>query len=242
MAAEVGSALPCASGSAASALHLLGGPYVVVGGRRRELPEGSKRLVVLVAVSGGRMNRRVAAGTLWPEGDDVRAAGNLRSALWRLRGAGIDIVDGDKTTLWLRAGTVVDVQEVLDWAERLIEGPVRLGDLDPTLRWPDARDLLPGWFDDWIIFERERLRQRVFHGLEALSHLLVLAGRPVEAVRAAHTAVDMDPLRESAQRALVRAQLAAGDAAAARVSYDTYRAAALRWLGVPPSRELTALL
>jgi hypothetical protein len=51
-------------------------------------PEGSKRLVIFVTLNGGRVNRRRAAGTLWPCCDDVCAAGNLRCALWRLRVTG----------------------------------------------------------------------------------------------------------------------------------------------------------
>src|SRR5690349_1193595 len=56
-------------------LHLFGGPYVTFGGGRRDVPEGSKRLLVYVALQRGRVERRSAAGALWPVGDDVRASG-----------------------------------------------------------------------------------------------------------------------------------------------------------------------
>src|SRR5687767_10453177 len=46
-------------------LCLLGGPFVVKHGQRLEIPEGSKRLLMFVALTGGRVNRRHAAGTLW---------------------------------------------------------------------------------------------------------------------------------------------------------------------------------
>ena len=239
MTAELGSAFAapdCAS------LHLLDGPYAVVDGVRRELPEGSKRLVVFVALAGGRVDRRSAAGVLWPDGGDVRAAGNLRSALWRMRGAGIDLIDGDKTALWLRAGTAIDLRCISDWAGRLIEGTARGSDLDPSPCRLQACDLLPGWYDEWVVFERERLRQRVLHGMEALGRQLVRAQRPHEAVAAARRVVAFDPLRESAQRVLVEAQLAAGDTAGARASYAVYRDAALRLLGAPPSDALSALV
>jgi DNA-binding SARP family transcriptional activator len=225
----------------ATALHLLDGPCVLVGGRRRELPDGAGRLVVFVALR-GRIDRRTAAGVLWPECGDARAAGNLRSALWRMRGSGIDLVDGDKTALWLRCGTTVDVHLVSEWAGRLIGGVAGAGDLDPDLCRPEACDLLPGWFDDWVIFERERLRQRVLHGIEALGRLLVRAGRADEAVVAARCAAAVDPLRESAQRVLVEAQVAAGDVPGALASYSAYRAAALRAWGAPPSAALAALV
>src|SRR5580692_9687981 len=77
-------------------LHLFGGPFVTCEGRRLEVPEGSKRLLVFVALHRRRIERRYAAGALWPTGDDIRAAGNLRSALWRLNGAGIQVLSTDK--------------------------------------------------------------------------------------------------------------------------------------------------
>ena len=74
------------------------------------MPEGSKRLLAFVALRRGRVERRHAAGTLWPVGDDGRAAGNLRSALWRLRGADIEIMQCDKWSLRLADEVAVDVQ------------------------------------------------------------------------------------------------------------------------------------
>lgn len=50
------------------------------------------------------------AGTLWPFGDDLRATGNLRSSLWRLRQAGIDVIHTDKFSLGLAEGVRVDVE------------------------------------------------------------------------------------------------------------------------------------
>ena len=77
----------------APAVLLFGGPSVLVRGQRLEVPEGSKRLLVFIALSEGAIDRRHAAASLWPDGTDERAAGNLRSALWRLRCARIDIIE-----------------------------------------------------------------------------------------------------------------------------------------------------
>ena len=52
-------------------LHLFAGPYVTVGSRRQEVPEGSKQLLAFVALRRRRVERRKAAGTLWPFGDDA---------------------------------------------------------------------------------------------------------------------------------------------------------------------------
>src|SRR4051812_2517977 len=85
-------------------VRLVGGPSVSVGAGRHAVPEGSKRLLAFVALERGTVERGRTAGVLWPTVEDGRVAGNLRSALWRLRGAGIDVLVTDKLTLSLKAG------------------------------------------------------------------------------------------------------------------------------------------
>ncbi len=230
----------CVRRDGAPVLHLFGGPYVTLDGYRQEVPEGSKRLLAFVALRRTRVERRHAAGTLWPLGGDGRAAGNLRSALWRLRGAGIDILDVDKWSLSLNPNVVVDLHLATKWATRLVEGASTVADLTVSRSWLDALDLLPGWYDDWALIERERLRQRVLHALEALSRNLANVGRFADAVEAAMVAVSTEPLRESAQRALIDAHLAEGNFGEALRSYQTYRTLVRRELGVDPSPDLTA--
>jgi DNA-binding SARP family transcriptional activator len=103
-------------------------------------------------------------------------------------------------------------------------------------------DLLPGWYDDFVIFERERLRQRLLHALEALSRLLVDARRYAQAVEVALEAVHAEPLRESAHRTLLEAHLAEGNLVEARRGYCGYRDLIRRDLGVEPDPALAALV
>jgi DNA-binding SARP family transcriptional activator len=223
-------------------LHLFGGPFVVSGRRRADVPEGSKRLLVFVALHRGRVERRYAAGTLWPVADDVRAAGNLRSALWRLKGAGIELLSADKHGLALRDDVAIDLHVVNAWAARLIAGSCTPDDLRIMPWGVDAIDLLPGWYEDWALTERERVRQRLLHALEALSRKLIDAYRCAEAVEVAMMAVGAEPLRESAQRTLIEAHLAEGNRVEARRSFDVYRDLLDRELGADPDPELAAIV
>ena len=223
-------------------LHLFGGPFVTCEGRRLEVPEGSKRLLVFVALHHGRIERRYAAGALWPTGDDIRAAGNLRSALWRLKGAGIRVLSADKHGIAMHDDVFVDLHIISSWAARLIGGSASGDDLRIMPWGIDALDLLPGWYDDWALIERERIRQRLLHALEALSHRLVQLRRCAEAVDAAMMAVGSDPLRESAQRALIEAHMAEGNVVEGRRSFDAYRELLARELGTEPSQELAAMV
>ena len=227
---------------APSILHLFGGPFVTCGRQRLEIPEGSKRLLAFVALHRGRIERRYAAGALWPTGDDIRAAGNLRSALWRLNGAGIQILSADKHGLAIRDDVLVNVHIIRAWAGRLIGGSASRDDLK-ILPWGiDALDLLPGWYDDWALIEREHIRQRLLHALEALSHQLLQLQRCAEAVEAAMIAVSTEPLRESAQRALIEAHLAEGNWVEGLRSFEAYRDLLGRELGTRPGSELAEMV
>jgi len=223
-------------------VHLFEGPYVTCGGQRFAVPQGSKRLLAFVALRRGRVERPYASGALWPFGDDVRAAGNLRSALWRLRRSGIDVLDADKWSLTLAEDVAVDVHVLADWASRLIHGTPASDDLSLSRLPSGALDLLPGWYDDWAIVERERTRQRMLHALEALSRALSDLGRHADAVEAAMTAVAAEPLRESAQRVLLEAHLSQGNRAEAERAYLSFRSLMRAELGTEPSAQIAALL
>lgn len=236
------SAGPPVDCSPGSRVCLVNGPYVLEEGHRIPVPEGSKRLVVFVALHGGSVDRRYAAGSLWPCGAENRAAGNLRSALWRLRGAGIHCVAADKNRVELTPATAVDITVLYEWAARVIGGTADRADLS-VLSWsPDLFELLPGWYDEWVVFERERLRQRFLHALECLSVDLAASGRHAEAVEAALLARNIEPLRESAHRALVAAHLSEGNWVEAQRAYQAYETLAARELGVRPTPALQALV
>jgi DNA-binding SARP family transcriptional activator len=223
-------------------LRLISGPIVTIGARTVDLPEGSKRLLAFVALRGGQVDRQYAAGTLWPSGSDVRAAGNLRSALWRLNGDRLSLLAGDRHTLVLRQDMLVDVRLITEWSSRLVAGTATEVDMGVPPLAIDAFELLPGWVDDWVLVERECLRQRILHALEALSRSHSRARHHAQAIDAAIAAVAVEPLRESAQRTLIEAHLAECNRVEARRCYEAYRELAHRELGVEPSADLRALV
>ena len=226
---------------AAATVHLFSGPYVTQAGKRIEIPDGGQRLLAAVALHRRPMKRRYTAGVLWPLCDDVRAAGNLRSALWRLNLLGVRLVSATRTSLTLSAGTVVDVDVVSEWAARIIDGEHRPTDLDWLPSGLNAFDVLPGWYEDWALMARERLRSRVLHALEDLSKLLTDAGKPQQAIEAAMLAVGADPLRESAQRALIEAHIAEGSWGEAQRTFRSYCHLLGRELGMMPGFDFATL-
>lgn len=222
-------------------VRLFGGPTVEIDGTERAVPHGSCRLLAFAVLRPGRIERPYAAGVLWPDVEESRATSNLRSALWRMRRAGFDVLGSDKWSLWLDPGVQVDLRQTADWAGRLIHGVAGPDDLTLAGLAPDALHLLPGWYDDWVVIERERLRQRVLHALEALSRMLSERGDHADAIEVAFRAVGDERLRESAQRTLVQAYLAQGNQAEARQTYDEYARLIRAELGVDPSRRMVEL-
>ena len=103
-------------------------------------------------------------------------------------------------------------------------------------------ELLPGWYEDWVLVERERMHQLTLHVLEALARQLVDRGAYPYALQAALNAVTIDPLRESARRAVINVHVAQGNTVDAIREYERFRAVLDKELGVAPTRHLTELI
>jgi DNA-binding SARP family transcriptional activator len=222
-------------------LHLtvLGGWALRTAGEPVALPMGLQRLVALLALAGPKP-RAAVAGTLWPEGTDQRAFGSLRTTLWRLQSSGLRLLAADPGALALAPNVQVDVHEFLASARLIARGD------DPGTRAPAlvmrGGELLPGWGDEWVALERERIHQLRLHALEALSDRLLKAGRHADALEAALAAVAVEPLRESARRAAVRVHLAESNQHEAIRQYLAFRDLLRSELGVEPSPALTGLV
>jgi predicted ATPase/DNA-binding SARP family transcriptional activator len=103
-------------------------------------------------------------------------------------------------------------------------------------------ELLPGYFDDWILHERQRLAELFFHALEDLTASLAQAGDHHGAIQWARRAVAADPLREEAHQELIRLFQAAGQPAAALRQYHELERLLAQELGATPAPETAALV
>jgi hypothetical protein len=147
---------------------LFEGPYVSYRRQRVAVPKGSKRLLVFVALHRRSVERGDTAGTLWPVGGGIRAAGNWRWTHWCLNHSGIQLLKADKHGLAMRHDVLIDRHVVSSWANRLIRSASPWGALEMISSGVDATDLLPRRYDDWVLRERERDRRRLLHALEVL--------------------------------------------------------------------------
>lgn len=233
---------PAASAPPATAVvQLLGRFGVTRSGAPVDLPPGTHRVVALLALRGRPVERRDAAGCLWPDKTEGRAQANLRSALWRLRQCPVTLVVDDGTELSLSPDVVVDAVAVYAAAHDLVteSQAVDLGTVDErTLEV----ELLPTWYDDFVELERERFRQLRAHALEALSRRLLRAGECPRAVDVGLAAVRLNPLRESAHRAVIEAHLAEGNRGEAIAQLRRLFQVLHEQLGIAPSRDTCDLV
>jgi DNA-binding SARP family transcriptional activator len=222
-------------------LSLLGGFEMRSRGRLIVVPLSVERLLAFVSLQNRPVNRSFVAGTLWPETTDARAAANLRSALWRLRRLSPGLLETSATHIRLGTGARVDAHDLAASLWRILD-PSQEPGIGHLARVCAPAELLPGWYEEWVLVERERLRQLRLHALETLCDRLTEDRRFGPAVEAGLTAVQEEPLRESAQRALIRAYLAEGNAAEAIRQYRRYRTLLGEELGLEPSTEMIDLV
>ncbi|MEO3745764.1 bacterial transcriptional activator domain-containing protein [Plantactinospora sp. B5E13] len=203
------------------------------------VPRGLQRIVALIGLRPGA-TRAHLAGLLWPDTSDDRAMSSLRTALWRLRQDGNCplLVTGD--TVRLDPVVALDVDELVRTADEVRDGgdPRRAAKTITSGR----HDLLPGWYDDWVLLERERLRQLRLHMLEEIARGHLRAGQHGEALQAALEAVRAEPLRETPHRLIVETHLAEGNAYEALQAFYVYRDLLLRELQLEPSPAMSELL
>lgn len=220
-------------------LNLLGGFQLSCSSGVTGTPLSAQRVLAILALSGRAVRRSYVAGNLWSEASETRAAGSLRSALWRIRQIHPHLVNVDAGCIRIDPAVTVDVQVLEQRARRLVAGEANAEEVTvPDL----SGELLPDWYEDWVVLERERLRQLGMHALEALARALSAAGRHGEAVEAAMTAIKSEVLRESAHRVLIEVHVAEANVSEALRHYDLYRSILRRDLGLEPSVALTTLV
>jgi DNA-binding SARP family transcriptional activator len=228
-----------AASTAALSVALLGGFTLTVDHVVVDLPVRSQRVVALVAL-GGRTSRSRVAGTLWPETSENRALASLRTVIWRINRVTDGLVSTRGPALDLGPFVDVDVRRLARAGLAVLRDGSAMdrGALDPI---PGSAELLPDWDDEWLLADRERLRQLRLHVLEAQAGRLSADGRYGLALETALTALRADPLRESAHRTIIGIHLAEGNVAEAHRALDACHRT-LRHDGLEPSNAVWGLI
>jgi DNA-binding SARP family transcriptional activator len=214
-----------------------------VDGVPAELSPGSQRLLVFLVLRDRAIARIALAGTMWPNVSEGHAGDSLRSAIARLEAPARAAIRSSATGLRIADGIVIDLHEAQALAHRLVYGRELLDtDLSSASITTLSRELLPDWYDDWVLPEAEDWRYLRMNALESLARHLLDAGMLGEAATAARSAIRIDPLRESPQAALIRVQLAMGNQGAAADVFGRYRTILHAAVGLAPSKQLADLV
>ncbi|MET7296679.1 BTAD domain-containing putative transcriptional regulator [Streptomyces griseoloalbus] len=222
-------------------LRLLGEFRLELGTDMVELCRNGQRLLAFMGLR-GRVSRTVLAGTLWPEATEEHARGSLRTTLWKLPRGKPSLIGCWGDSLSISPTLCVDVHVLTRTALDVVEDSGPPSRTRPPLGLLTGEDLLPGWDEDWVLVERERLRQLRLHALDTLAEALIRQGRPALGMEAAWAGVRAEPLRESAHRAIVSAHLAEGNVGEAVRHYDAFRRLLNQELGVAPSPRFARML
>ena len=221
-------------------MHLLGDFALVVDGDPVVLSSSTQRVIALLALE-GTCGRSRLAGRLWPDATEMRARASLRTALWRVQQAAPTLILSTPASVALNRDATVDIAVMIDHAHRIMAGTAH-DPADPVVRNLNEGELLPDWDDEWLSDERERLHQLRVHVLETVATQLTARAMYGLAIEASLAALRLDPLRESAHRALIAVHIAEGNVSEALKAFRKCQDVLHRELGVDPSAQTMDLL
>ena len=221
-------------------LGILGGFALHRDGAATHQPPQVQRLIAFLALHRRSLHRSFVSGRLWPDLTQEHAFGCLRSTLWRIGDCG-GLLEATRTDLALGHWVEVDATELETCAEAVL-GRGGIGDPAEVRLLVHAAHLLPDWYDDWVVDERERLAELRVLALELAADELIGAGDYRDAALVAKAAVRADPLRESATRLLIRLHLATGNPGEAVRVYRSFTARLSHDLELQPSPQLVELV
>jgi DNA-binding SARP family transcriptional activator len=217
------------------------------GGELISLPTRKARgLLAYLAVHAGRPQPRDKLSTLlWGETAQAQARGSLRQSLAALRKS----LEAAPATLLITEKAIALDAEMVDVDVSTFERFA--GDLAPEALENAARlykgDLLEGFetigaaFEDWLLMERERLRELALEALAKLLHHQSTVGRTEAAIRTALRLLSLDPLQEAVHRTLMRLYVRQGRRATALRQYQLCVKVLQRELAVEPEEETRRL-
>ncbi len=187
-------------------------------------------------------SRTHLAFLLWPDSTDAQAHTNLRHLVYRLRRDlpyANHFLHADKQTLRWRSDApwtldVADFEGAIAQAERAqSESEMRKALVGAVEAYHG--DLLPGIYDEWVLPERERLRQLFLGALERVILLLERERDYPVAINYAQRLLRSDPLHEATHRHLMRLFAVNGERAAAIRAYHNCATVLERELSLEPS-------
>ncbi len=202
----------------------------------------AQSLFAYLILSAGTSHRREKlAGLLWPDSLEETAKDNLRHALWRMRKAlpsepkaeylltdDLSITFNASADYWLDVGELGKLSENSSSDELL------------TVLSNYQGELLPGFYDEWVVLEREHLASVFEHHMARLMSLLQDERRWLDILDWGERWIKLGQKPEPAYRALMLAHAAKGDMSKVAATYERC-VMSLKEFGVELSEQTRAL-
>lgn len=202
----------------------------------------AQSLFAYLILSAGTSHRREKlAGMLWPDSLEETARDNLRHALWRIRKVfprktKTEYLIADDLSITFNASSEywLDVAEL----EKLSEN-ASADELIAVLSEYQG-ELLPGFYDEWVVLEREHLNSIFEHQMARLLALLEKEKRWLDILDWGERWIKLGQKPEPAYRALMSAHAAKGDMSKVAATYERC-VKSLREFGIEPSEQTKEL-
>lgn len=217
----------------------------------------ARELFCFLLLNRGRPHTRERlAAVLWPEAEAGQAKQYLRQTLWQLQSALDQAVESPGCLLTVDAEWIsIDVSEKvwLDVAQfeaayseaQAVNGGLPDGEQARMLERAAALyrgDLLENWYQEWCLFERERLQNMYLAILDKLVAYYEDSQDYQAGIDCAMKLLHVDIAHERTYRRLMRLYYLAGDRTSALRQFQRCKRVLAQELGIAPSQRTLDLL
>lgn len=199
-----------------------------------------QRLITALAINGPRP-RSYLVGLLWPDNSEPRAMESLRVSVHLISRQLPGLLVNDGAVLALSDLVAIDLHRVRAQIRELGQGGLN-GNASACLELFRDAELLPGWYDEWILVEQARLRQNRLHAYQLIARQSLARGDYEVALEASAAALEIEPLYESAVGLFIQAERHQGNNASALQAFEKYQAQLKEEVGIAPSAALRQLI
>jgi WD40 repeat protein/class 3 adenylate cyclase len=225
-------------------IRLLGQFDIRLDRRRITIPSrvGQSLFAYLVLTAGTAHRREKLAGLFWPDTSDDVARKYLRQELWRIRKALLAQQNDEGDYLLADEFTIAFNRSASYWLDvaQLERPDLDLESLTSNLTLVQG-ELLPGFYESWIVLERERIQSSFDSKMGQLLDLLVASNRWTAVQEQAERWLALGNSPEPAFRALMLAYGARGDMVKVSSVYQRCISELKELYGLEPSAETRAL-
>ncbi len=203
-------------------VYLLGAFRLEHNGQIRRLPtRKDEALLAYLVLHPESHSREKLAALFWGDASDEQARTSLRTALATIRKElGDDVLIADRETVQLNPDFPiwVDAREIFDFRFQIADfNSFQFENLKSKIE--NYHDLLPDFYDDWILPERERLRALYIDALLQLAQQHRAKSEYPRAIELAQKVLAHDAANEKAHQQLMFCFAAAGNRTSALEQY-----------------------